>query len=464
LARTDAPDPARVGGEASRLRSAGVSGADALPEDLASWPAYAPSPDVLGRVELLCAGIHEAEPALTVDVPAVIGDAAAKVGHLVLTDDEGTPLADVAVVKASAGLDGRGVRVDGSVRQLRPFRSGPFRTLRRRPDEVRRELAGGSVIGVVPQQPLTTDDERILTRAAALNGARLLVLPCVADVGSFEIPPEILVRALQASLPRLTAPAGPALLVPLPLVPGDGAAPPEAVEFVTATGGTLVDPEVGPDPAGWARIAAALDAQPGVLEEFVAPDVAAVLRSWRPPRSTRGLTVFFTGLSGSGKSTLASGVADAVLERGRRVTLIDGDGARRLLSSGLGFSRADRDLNVKRIGWVAAEVTRHGGVAICAPIAPFSATRAEVRQMIEALGGFVLVHVSTPLDVCEARDHKGLYAKARAGLIPEFTGVTDPYEIPDDADIRIDTSVIPVDDAVGLIVGYLVDEGWLAPQ
>ncbi|HEX2363236.1 MAG TPA: hypothetical protein VHI11_14295, partial [Jiangellaceae bacterium] len=207
-----------------------MSGPDSLPDDLASWPTYAPSPDVLGRVELLFAGIHGAEPTLTVDIPAVIGDAATKVGHLVLTDDEGTPLADVAVEKASTGLDGRGVRVDGSVRQLRPFRSGPFRMLRRRPDEVRHELAGSSVVAVVPHQPLTTEDERTLRGAAALGGARLLVLPCVADVGPFGIPPEILVRALQASLPRLGTPAGPAQLVPLPLVPVDGsAAPLEAV-------------------------------------------------------------------------------------------------------------------------------------------------------------------------------------------------------------------------------------------
>jgi sulfate adenylyltransferase len=247
-------------------------------------------------------------------------------------------------------------------------------------------------------------------------------------------------------------------------VPVDGsAAPLEAVEFVNAAGGTLVDPELGPDPASWTRMAAALDAQPRVLEEFVAPDVAAVLRSWRPPRSQRGLTVFFTGLSGSGKSTLARGVADAVLERGRRVTLIDGDVARRLLSSGLGFTRADRDLNVMRIGWVAAEVSRHGGVAICAPIAPFAAARAEVRQMIGAHAGFVLVHVSTPLAVCEARDHKGLYAKARAGVIAEFTGVSSPYEAPGDADVRIDTSTLSVDDAVAVVVARLERDGWLVP-
>jgi sulfate adenylyltransferase len=248
-------------------------------------------------------------------------------------------------------------------------------------------------------------------------------------------------------------------------MPGDGAiAPPEADAFVQAAGATLVDPDVTPDPGSTAHIAAALDAEPGVLEEFVAPDVAAVLRSWRPHRSKRGLTVFFTGLSGSGKSTLARGVTDVLLERGRSVTVIDGDVARRLLSAGLGFSAADRDLNIRRIGWVAAEVTRHGGVAVCAPIAPFAATRAEVRRMVERHGGFVLVHVATPLAVCEQRDRKGHYAKARAGVLPEFTGVSSPYEVPEDADVRIDTSMLPVDDAVAAVIAQIEHGGWLAPQ
>ena len=442
-----------------------MTGPDELPADLASWPTHVPSADVLGRLELLFAGSHGAAATFAVDVPMAIGDASADIGHLVLTDEEGTPLALLAVEEVSAGGNGASVRVGGSVRALRPFRAGPFHRLRRRPDEMRRELAGGSVVAVVLGQPLTAADEQSLTAAAAGHGARLLVLPCVADVGPTGIPPEILVRALQASLLRLGTPAGPALLVPLPLVPGaDTAAPIEAVEFVKSAGGTLLDPAVLSDRADWKRIAAALDAEPSELEQFVAADVAAVLRSWRPPRSRRGLTVFFTGLSGSGKSTLARGVADAVLERGRSVTMIDGDVARRLLSSGLGFSAVDRDLNIRRIGWVAAEVTRHGGVAICAPIAPFAATRAEVRRMVERNGGFALVHVATPLAVCEERDRKGLYAKARAGLIAEFTGISSPYEAPADADIRIDTSTMPVDDAVVVVVAHLEREGWLAPH
>jgi sulfate adenylyltransferase len=194
------------------------------------------------------------------------------------------------------------------------------------------------------------------------------------------------------------------------------------------------------------------------------PEIAALLRQWRPPRPERGLTVFFTGLSGSGKSTIARGLVAAIRERyDRTVTLVDGDVARRMLSAGLGFSRSDRELNVRRIGWVAAEITRHGGLAVCAPIAPYASTRAEVRQMVAANGDFVLIHVATPLEVCEQRDLKGLYAKARAGVITEFTGISDPYEEPDDANLRIDTSSITVEEAVAIVLEHLERNGWLRP-
>src|SRR5207253_4722945 len=150
---------------------------------------------------------------------------------------------------------------------------------------------------------------------------------------------------------------------------------------------------------------------------FTSPAVAAELRRSYPPRARQGLTVFFTGLSGSGKSTIANVLLARLLEMGGRpVTLLDGDIVRRHLSSELGFSKEHRDINIRRVGFVASEITKNGGIALCAPIAPYDATRREVREMVESGGGFVLVHVSTPLEVCEARDRKGLYAKARAGL------------------------------------------------
>jgi sulfate adenylyltransferase len=177
---------------------------------------------------------------------------------------------------------------------------------------------------------------------------------------------------------------------------------------------------------------------------------------------TRGFTVFFTGFSGAGKSTIAEILVARLARLGRTVTLLDGDQVRRHLSSELGFSREDRDLNIRRIGFVASEITRHGGAAVCSPIAPYDAVRREVRAMIEPLGTFVLVHVATSLEVCEKRDVKGLYKKARAGLIPVFTGVSDPYEPPADAEVVIDTVRVPAIDAAQRIVEFLRRRGLLA--
>lgn len=198
---------------------------------------------------------------------------------------------------------------------------------------------------------------------------------------------------------------------------------------------------------------------------YTPPAVAEELARSYPPRDRQGCTIFFTGLSGSGKSTIAHVLQMLLLEiGGRRVSVLDGDLVRRLLSSGLGFSRADRDLNIQRIGFVAAEITKNGGFAICAPIAPFDATRKEVRRLVESVGGFVLVHLATALHVCEARDRKGLYSKARAGLVEEFTGISSPYEAPADAEIVIDTETVPAAEAAARIVGFLRQEGYLHPE
>jgi sulfate adenylyltransferase len=195
---------------------------------------------------------------------------------------------------------------------------------------------------------------------------------------------------------------------------------------------------------------------------FTFPEVARELQRRYPPRYRQGFTIFFTGLSGSGKSTLASVLQVKFLEMGgRAVTLLDGDLVRKHLSSELGFSRAHRDINIRRIGYVASEITKNGGVAICAPIAPYDATRKAVRAMIEPVGGFVLVHLATPIETCEQRDRKGLYAKARAGLVAEFTGVSDPYEPPDDADVVIDTTDLSVEEAAQQIILFLEREGYV---
>ncbi len=192
------------------------------------------------------------------------------------------------------------------------------------------------------------------------------------------------------------------------------------------------------------------------------PEVLDKLSQVYPRRNRQGFTLFFTGLSGSGKSTLSRIIYAKLVEDGRRpVTLLDGDIVRQNLSSELGFSRDHRDLNIRRIGFVANEITRNGGVAICAPIAPYRDSRRAVRELIEENGAFIEIYVATPLDVCEARDRKGLYAKARKGIIPEFTGVSDPYDVPERPELEIDTSDISPMEAVQQVLLFLLKEGYI---
>lgn len=195
---------------------------------------------------------------------------------------------------------------------------------------------------------------------------------------------------------------------------------------------------------------------------FTTPEIAEEHARLHRPLVERGFTVLFTGLSGAGKSTLARRLRDLLAQHdSRQVTLLDGDVVRRSLGEGLGYLAEDRSRNVRRIGWVAAEVTRHGGAAVCAPIAPYQADRIDVRRRVEQLGGFLLVFVSTPLAECERRDRKGLYAKARTGALPEFTGVSAPYEPPEDADLVLDTSELSFEDAIGKVTEVLRERGWV---
>ncbi len=195
---------------------------------------------------------------------------------------------------------------------------------------------------------------------------------------------------------------------------------------------------------------------------FSYPEVLKALSNAYPSRYKQGFTLFFTGLSGSGKSTLAKIIYAKLIELGTRpVTLLDGDIVRHNLSSELGFSRKDRNINIRRIGFVANEITKNGGVAICAPIAPYTQMRREARDLIEQHGAFIEIHVATPLEVCEDRDRKGLYAKAREGVIPEFTGISDPYEVPENPEIRIDTSSLSAMEAAQEIYLHLFREGFI---
>ena len=533
----------------------------ALPAELADWPACTLDEAQLGDLELLTSGafaplrgfMDAAEVAavtelgtladgtpwpvpVTLDVPAgAVPDGATRV---VLQDPEGSPLAVLAITERLAlplagallapggttppnppGEDQGLGRLAGPVTPLREPEHGPFRQLRRRPEDVRAELAGGSAAGNVlayaTRRPLNKRHIGQLRHYAGQLNARLLLLPLVGGPAELVTRPEALVRAVLAARQHL--PAG-TLVVPVPLAPRDGGRTSENLDLraegivAAAYGAThlLADSsEVTGAPTGtrngtlalpgvpipvisageWAydprsevwrplaliepgaeqgeltasELGALLDSGAEVPGWLVPPSVALELRRARPPRAKRGLAVFFTGLSGSGKSTIARGLAEALTERGdRTVSLLDGDHVRRLLSAGLTFSRADRDLNIARIGYVAAEVARHGGIAICAPIAPYAEARAAVRRMVTEVGDFLLIYVSTPVDVCAARDRKGLYAKARAGLITGFTGVSDPYEEPRDADLVLDTSVMTRQEAVDAVLELLTTGGWLA--
>ncbi len=193
---------------------------------------------------------------------------------------------------------------------------------------------------------------------------------------------------------------------------------------------------------------------------FSFADVVQELRRTSPARSKQGFTVFFTGLSGSGKSTIANALMVKLMEMGGRpVTLLDGDLVRKHLSSELGFSKEHRDINIKRIGYVASEITKNGGIAICAPIAPYTATRRAVREMVEAFGAFIEVHVATAIEECERRDRKGLYKLAREGKIKEFTGISDPYEVPESPELRVETEAVDVDNCAHQVILKLEEMG-----
>jgi sulfate adenylyltransferase len=441
--------------------------------------------------------------------------------QLALNDPEGVPLAVLDIAERSdalvspparGGPGGRHARsadyaAAGLTRlggQVLPFREpehGPFRHLRKPPAKVRADLGEGPVLAFVTRRPLNARQIGQLRHMAGQLKARLLLLPAVAGPAEVVIRPEALVRSVRAATRHL--PPG-TLVVPVALAPRDVGDEREVAlrALVAASYGAthLLTDELSSPAArvtaipvmaagDWAYDRAAevwrplsliepgterADLALGELEDlldrgeevpawFTPPVVAAELRRARPPRSERGLVVFLTGLSGSGKSTIARGLRDALSERGdRTVSLLDGDLVRELLSAGLTFSRADRDLNIARIGFVAAEVARHGGIAICAPIAPYAAARAQVRNMAREVGDFLLVHVATPAQVCEARDRKGLYAKARAGLIDNFTGVSDPYEEPQDAELTIDTSVMSRQQSVDAVLRLLTMGGWLS--
>jgi sulfate adenylyltransferase len=375
-------------------------------------PQHYPLPRELDDLELLVSGalapvsrFDEPGSPVTLTRPAGLTDQPV----LELVDPEGLPLARVAA--------------DGSVEPLTPAQHGPFRRLYLTPAQTRELHAGATFVPVTDAL-----DEDQIARLAEVDGR--VVLVALVGHGTPALSPVGLLRASVAAAHRLAD----AAVVAVPLASHDD---PET------------DHELG------VRVVRAYAGDDLVLglsddgsEAPLSDEIAEIVDFDRPPPGQQGVVLFFTGLSGSGKSTLAQAVMDQLLEEGSRtLTSLDGDVVRRNLSAGLTFSREDRETNIRRIGWVAAEVARHGGVAVCSPIAPFDQTRRQVRAMVEDAGGaFYLVHVATPLEECERRDRKGLYAKARRGEIPDFTGISSPYEEPHDAALRIDTTGRTIED------------------
>lgn len=391
-----------------------------------STPQHHPSPRELDDLELLTTGaVHPLTAfnapgsVLTLDLPGGLATA----DEVELVDPEGLPLARV-------------VPATGEVTALTHAQYGPFRRLYLSARQVREQHAGRTVVPVT--DALTAPQ---LEEVRGLGPSLLLVF---AGHGTSDLSPVALIRATLAAADLLDD----AVVVVVPLADhGDADADHEL-------GVRVAQNYAGTDPV---HALADSDAP-------YPPTIQAIVNRDLPEPGEQGLVLFFTGLSGSGKSTLARALMDRILERGERtVTSLDGDVVRRHLSAGLGFSREDRETNITRIGWVAAEIARHGGVAICSPIAPFASTRAAVRTMVEEAGGeFFLVHVATPLEECERRDRKGLYAKARRGEIPDFTGISSPYEEPDDAAVRVDTTGRTIEDALDDVLEALAETGHLS--
>ena len=395
-----------------------------------SYPQHCPSPRELDDLELLTTGalspvvgFNEPGSSVTLSLPDDVRGAAESAGGVELVDPEGLPLARVSVP-------------GGAVEPLTHAQYGPFRRYYLSPQQAREQHPGRTVVPVVDAL-----SEQQIQQLAAAGPVLLLAL---VGTGTPDLTPTALIRATLAAAAHLED----AVVVAAPLA---------------SRGDATVDHELGAQVARTYAGAADVLALPETDDATYTDDIAAIVEADQPGPEKQGLVLFFTGLSGSGKSTLAQALMDRVLEQGTRtITSLDGDVVRRNLSAGLSFSKQDRETNIRRIGWVAAEISRHRGLAVVSPIAPFDETRQQVRAMVEDAGGaFFLVHVATPLEECERRDRKGLYAKARRGEIPEFTGISSPYEEPQDADVRVDTTGRTIDDALQDVIDALAEAGYL---
>lgn len=425
-----------------------LQAADVVVADLRLWLQGVVLPwrelgGLLGRPDL-------ATPAdfVRLRIPSTMAESVRSCGRLVITDRESSPIGRIADATVENGQHETWV-------QGRP-EPGSSRTTRGEEVSGAASTKGLNLdrLVVVCQRPfLTAEVSELRTQVADGRGV-LIVIPEAPTPDN--LPHNVLRRCIRSDVPDLHTTS-----LPITWREHDSDL---ALARAVATANSATRLQVlSTDEPAWRQLVADLDRHgDSPARDRVSQATWAHLTRWRPPRSRRGLVVFFTGLSGSGKSTLARALVDRLgTISDRSVSLLDGDEVRRLLSSGLGFDRAARDLNIQRIGFVASEIARSGGIAVCAPIAPYATTRDQVRTRVAAVGDLVLVHVATPLEECERRDVKGLYAQARAGLIAEFTGVSDPYETPTDAELTIDTAESTPEEAVAVVLDYLHRGGWL---
>lgn len=419
----------------------------------------------------------------------------------------------------------RPVNLGGSVRGIQPPSHYDFAALRDTPRSLRAwfESQGWHrIVAFQTRNPMHRAHRELTLRAAQQVGAKLLVQPSVGRTKPGDIDHYTRVRCYQALLPQYPSDSARLSLLPLAMRMGgprealwhaiirknygashfivgrDHAGPGNdssgkpfygpfdaqhlleqhqdelgihivpfpAMVYAANRDAYLPSTEVEPDDdvrdVSGTQLRRHLHEGSEIPPWFSFPEVVSILRERHPANATRGFALFFTGLSGSGKSTIAQAVVAQLLERtSRSITVLDGDEVRKHLSRGLGFSREDRDANVTRIAYVASEIVRHGGIAVCAPIAPYADARADARALVEAHGDFIEIHVATALAVCEARDRKGLYAQARAGVITHFTGISDPYEIPVSPEVRLDGDGAEPGVLAGRILDALAERGVL---
>jgi sulfate adenylyltransferase len=425
---------------------------------------------------------------ITLDLPGEVSRGLDAGGSLVLRDLEGVAVAVLHVQEVFQPEGNHFWCAGGRVEGIQPIQHYDFTGLRSTPAETRKRLGDSGwrkVVAFRPAGVMHRAEQEFTLEAARKLEAGLLIHPAVGLPEAGDADHYTRVRCLQATLKYYPGSMATLRLLPLAETGVDAR---EALllaivhknygsSHLVTTGehrsleehrdDTGVEPVLLENkersiPSGIDPLKDHLGRNQKIPSRLSFPEVIRELKRTYPPRSKQGFTVFFTGLPSAGKSTVANVLLVKLMEMGfLPVTLLDGDIVRRHLSSELGFSREHRDINIRRIGFVASEITKNGGVAICAPIAPFESVRREVREMIAPRGGFILVHVATPLSVCESRDRKGLYAKARKGVIKEYTGISDPYETPEDADLLLDTSSLTPEECARKVVVHLQEQGYI---